>query len=206
MRTPIIVVTGGIATGKTTVAVMCAERGGTLIDCDAMGHAALDSDEVRRGIVDRFGPAVLTRAGRVSRAKLGRAVFSDGRMLETLNAVIRPVLERMIQGEVSARRKDSEYIVLDAVLFFQYTFRFKADLVIRTVAPRETRIARLEKRDGMTRLEALKRIERQRYLEEGWRTADVAVRTDVPMPILRKRVSRIRDRFLDSRGLLRGSG
>ncbi len=205
MREPIIVVTGGIATGKSTVAGILAGRGGALIDCDAIGHEALESDEVKRGVLRRFGRRVMTPSGRVSRVKLGRVVFSDGLELERLNGVIRPVLKRMILEEVAGRRKEARYIVLDAVLFFQYTFRFKVDLVIRTDAPREIRVGRLVKRDGMTRREALERVERQEYLERDWRRADLTVRTDIPMPRLKARVSRIRDRFLESRGLLRGN-
>jgi len=202
MRTPIIVVTGGIATGKTTVARMIAGPGGPVIDCDDIGHAALETDEVKRGIERIFGTRVLTPAGRVSRVKLGRAVFSDGRMLAKLNGVIRPVLKGMIRDEVFALRRTARYIVLDAVLFFQYKFKFKVDLVIRTVASKDMRTKRLMTRDGMTRKEALERIERQEHLEKGWRRADMEVRTDMPMTRVAERVSRIRDRFLDSRGLL----
>ena len=202
MSTPIIVVTGGIATGKTTVARMIAGRGGPVIDCDDIGHLALESDEVKMGLERAFGNRVLTPAGRISRVKLGRIVFSDGRMLEKLDGVIRPVLKGMIRDKVLALRRTARYIVLDAVLFFQYKFRFKVDLVIRTVASRDTVAKRLMTRNGMTRKEALERIERQKHLEEGWRRADVAVRTDMSMTRVEERVSRIRDRFLDSRGLL----
>lgn len=202
MRRPVIAVTGGIATGKTTVAGIMADRGGAVVDCDAIGHAALETGEVREGIERVFGADVLTPSGGVSRVKLGRVVFSDGRMLERLNGVIRPVLKEMIRDEVFELKRRNAYIVLDAVLYFQYKFRFKVDLVVRTVAPDGTRAARLAARDGMTRKEALTRIERQKHLEKGWRMADVTVRTDVPMPRLRERVSGIRNRFLASRGLL----
>ena len=202
MRRPIIVVTGGIATGKTTVAQMIAGRGGTLIDCDGVGHSALQREEVKKGIERVFGKRVLTPSGNVSRVKLGRIVFADGRMLEELNGLIRPVLEEMIRDEVFQPGRTTGYIVLDAVLFFQYKFRFKVDLVIRTVASRETRAKRLMKRDGMTKKEALERMERQKHLEKGWDMADMAVRTDVPITRLEERISRIRDHFLSSRGLL----
>ncbi len=204
MRSPIVVVTGGIATGKSTVARIFSERGGALIDCDAIGHEALDSDDVKRDVVRRFGRRVLTPSGRVSRVKLGRLVFSDDRLLERLNRIIRPALQGMIRDEVAERRKNARYIVLDAVLFFQYTFRFKVDLVIRTDAPRGVRVGRLVRRDKMARTEALDRVERQEHLERDWRRADMTVRTDVPMPRLRRRVAGIRDRFLESHGLLRG--
>jgi dephospho-CoA kinase len=202
MRRPVVVVTGGIATGKTTVAGIFADRGGVVLDCDEIGHEALEIDEVKKGIERVFGADVMTPSGKVSRARLGRVVFSDRRRLEELNAVIRPVLKDMIRDEVFALRRTAGYIVLDAVLYFQYKFRFKVDLVVRTVASKETRSKRLVERDGMTRKEALERMERQEYLEKGWRMADVTVRTGVPMPRLRDRVSRLRDRFLASRGLL----
>lgn len=202
MRVPIIVVTGGIATGKTTVARMIADRGGGLIDCDAIGHSALESGNVKRDIEQLFGKGVLTPSGRISRVKLGRVVFSDGRKLERLNGVIRPVLKEMIREEVLSLRRTSRYIVLDAVLFFQYKFRFKADLVIRTVASKDTRVKRLVKRDGMTRKDALERIESQKHLEKCWAQADLTVRTDLHMARLEVRVTRICDRFLASQGLL----
>lgn len=202
MRKPIIVVTGGIATGKTTVARIIAGRGGHVIDCDAIGHEALEREEVKRSIERIFGDRVLTPAGRVSRVKLGRAVFSDGRMLDKLDGIIRPVLKEMIRDEVFTLRRTARYIVLDAVLFFQYKFRFKVDLVIRTLASREMRTKRLMARDGMTRKEALERIERQGRHEKGWSLADMSVRTDKPITRLNERVSRIRDRLLASRGLL----
>jgi dephospho-CoA kinase len=196
MRKPVIVVTGGIATGKTTVARLIAGRGGAMIDCDAIGHDALETDEAKSRIQRAFGRGILTASGRVSRSKLGRIVFSDARKLEMLNRLIRPTLKRMIRDEVARRKKTHDYIVLDAVLYFQYKFRFKADLVVRTIASEKTRLERLMTRDGMERRAARKRIERQKSLVGGWRLADVTVATDGSMERLVEEVERIRDRFL----------
>ena len=202
MRRPIMVVTGGIATGKTTVARILAGRGGGIVDCDEIGHEALDHPEVKSAIRRLFGEEVITPSGAVSRVRLGRKVFSDKRLLERLNDSIRPVLGRMIRDEVFTLRRRSPYIVLDAVLYFQYTFRFKVDIVIRTVASKETRVERLVTRDHMSEREALDRIEMQKHLEEGWARADMSVSTDIPIGRLEERVSRIRDDFLDAHGLI----
>ena len=204
MRKPIMVVTGGIATGKTTVARILAGRGGALVDCDRIGHSALGNESVERDIVRVFGKGVLTPSGRISRARLGRLVFSDRKEMERLNRLVRPVLKEMIWDEVRSRRRTAGYIVLDAVLFFQYKFRFKVDLVVRTAASRDVRVRRLVRRDGMKRGEAMARIEGQKHLEREWRAADVTVRTDLPIARLERRVSRIRDGFLASHGLLGG--
>lgn len=198
MRKPLIVVTGGIATGKTTVARVLAEAGGTVIDCDRIGHEALDRNEVRGRLVRLFGKRILTPSGRVSRTKLGRLVFEDQSKLDDLNRAIRPVLKRMISAEVMRRRTSAEYIVLDAVLYFQYKFRFKADLVVRTVASTATRLERLETRDGIDTREALERVARQEPCAAGWRRADISIRTDGPIERVIDRANRIRDRFLRS--------
>lgn len=198
MRKPVIVVTGGIATGKTTVARALAARGGYVIDCDRIGHKALDTIVVTKAVIRAFGKDILTPSGRISRIKLGRIVFADQSKLDLLNGSIRPFLKRMISSEVMRRRKSAEYIVLDAVLYFQYKFRFKVDLVVRTVASKEMRLERLAKRDGLMREEALDRIARQESLAGEWRKADISIRTDGSIERLIEKTNRIRERFLRS--------
>ena len=198
MRKPVIVVTGGIATGKTTVARALAADGGSVIDCDRIGHEVLDTKDVTRAVARAFGKGILTPSGRISRIRLGRIVFADQSKLDLLNRTIRPFLKRMISAEVIRSRQSAKYIVLDAVLYFQYKFRFKVDLVVRTVASKKTRLERLAKRDGMEREEALDRIARQEALAADWRKADISIRTDGPIERVVERTDRIRERFLCS--------
>lgn len=201
MRSPIIVVTGGIATGKTTVAAVLASRGGACVDCDALAHRALDQESVKERLRRAFGAQILTRSGKVSRAKLGETAFSSDEHVEILNRIVRPRVTGIIGAEVRRLRRRYPYIVLDAVLFFQYTFRFKVDLTVVTRASRTVRIERLMKRDGLSRKEAGRRIERQRYLEEGWMNADRTVRTDGAKRTVERIAAEIRDRFLAERGI-----
>jgi dephospho-CoA kinase len=196
VRTPVIGITGPIASGKTTVAKIVAAAGGALVDCDALGARALEDARVRRAIVAAFGRRVLDARGGVSRRKLGRVVFADDRALERLNRIVRGPLKRIITREVMARRARAPYIVLDAVLLFQYKFRFKVDCAVVTRASRATRLARIMRRDGVSRREALERIERQRTLEGGWATADATIATDGSLERVRTEAARIRDRFL----------
>ena len=203
MRSPVVVVTGPIASGKTTVARVIAARGGAVIDCDALAHRALDLPAVRRRLVAAFGSGVLAPSGRISRRRLARAVFADEAALAALNRIVRPAVRRAIAGEVSRRRRRSAYIVLDAVLYFQYTFPFKVDFVIATSAPRSSRIARMMERDSMTRAEARRRIERQKAFERDWARADETIATGRPLAAVRRDAGRIRDGFLGGYGISR---
>ena len=196
MRVPVIGVTGPLASGKTTVARIIAAAGGALIDCDALGARALETPGVRKRIVAAFGAGMLGAGGRVSRAKLARVVFADDRNLERLNRIVRTSLKRIITAEVRKSRVHAPYIVLDAVLLFQYKFRFKVDYAVATRASRARRLARIMRRDGVSRSEALARIERQRNLESGWTKADVSIATDGSRARVRSEAGRIRDRFL----------
>lgn len=204
MRAPLVVVTGGIAAGKSTVARVLAERGGAYVDADALAHRALDEPDCRRGLRRALGAGVFGKHGRLSRPRLAEAVFSDQEKLEALNRIVRPYVKRFVGERIAALRPAADYIVLDAVLFFQYRFRFKADLVVLVRAPEQVRVRRLMRRDGLTRRQALERIERQRDLHEHWERADVVIETDAPPAHVRREAARVRDEFLDrARGFRR---
>ncbi len=197
MRSPVIVVTGGIASGKSLIARVMAERGGALVDCDGLARRAYDDSVLVRKVAGAFGEGVLTRNGRVSRVRLGRVVFEDGAALDCLNLLVRPFVKRIISNEVKRLQDGSGYIVLDAVLFFQYTFRFKADLIVLADAPERIRLGRIVRRDGVSREEAGLRIARQRPLYADWASIDTVVRTDRPRRRVIAETRAIRDRFLE---------
>lgn len=199
MRVPVIGVTGPIASGKTTVARLMAGDCGALIDCDGLGARALEAADVRKKLVAAFGARILDPRGKVSRPRLARLVFASDRDIDRLNRIVRPRLKRIITDEVLRRRAKAPYIVLDAVLLFQYKFRFKVDFTVATRASGASRLARIMRRDGISRVEALARIERQRGLEGGWAKADVVIATDGPLARVRSEVGRIRERFLVNR-------
>ena len=202
MKAPLIVVTGPIASGKTTVAKVMAERGGEYVDADAMAHEVLDDPSFAPQLAAEFGGDVIS-GGRVSRLRLAGIVFPDQGKLDRLNALIRPRLKAFAREKLIDLAETADYIVLDAVLFIQYKFRFKADLVVLTDAPEEVRIRRMMRRNGFDRDEAVQRIERQRDLYAGWEKAGVRIDTDAPLPAVRKEAERIRDEFLEKHGKVR---
>jgi dephospho-CoA kinase len=206
MRAPVIGVTGPVASGKTTVARAITGRRGSLIDCDALAHRALADGVVRRRLVAAFGRGILAPSGRISRVRLRSAAFADERSLARLNRIVRPRVRSIITAAVRRERGRAEYIVLDAVLLFQYTFSFSIDLSIAAVASAGERMRRLMARDAITRTEARRIIERQRSLERDWRKADVEIDAGGPIAEVRREARRIRDEFLARRETARGRG
>jgi dephospho-CoA kinase len=201
MKSPIIVVTGAIGSGKSTVAIILASAGGTVVDCDALARRALDAEEVHRRLTALFGTGILTRTGRLSRTRLGRIVFADERNLHALNRIVRPFVKKLITDEVKRLRTQALYIVLDAVLFFQYKFRFKVDLVVATKAPEDLRRRRLVTGRGISYEDAAMRIDRQRRMHHDWLRADIILRTDIPRAAMRRAARAVRDSFLRTHGL-----
>ncbi len=203
MKVPLIVVTGPIASGKSTVAKVMAEGGGVYVDADTLAHAALDDPGFVRKLGEEFGQGIMGDDGKVSRLRLAGTVFPDQRKLDRLNVLIRPYVKKLAREKLNELAETSEYIVLDAVLFLQYRFRLKADLVVLTDAPEEVRIRRMMRRNGFNRKEAELRIERQKGLFADWENAGVRLDTDIPLDVVRKEAARIRDEFLEEYNRLR---
>ncbi len=197
MKVPLIVVTGPIAPGKSTVAKVMAEGGGVYVDADMLAHAALEDPGFIRKLGEEFGTSVMGDDGKVSRLRLAGTVFSDQKKLDRLNVLIRPYVKKLAREKLNELAETSEYIVLDAVLFLQYRFRLKADLVVFTDAPEEVRIRRMMRRNGFDRKEAELRVERQKDLFVDWEKAGVRMNTDIPLDMVRKEAARIRDEFLE---------
>ncbi len=196
MRPPLIVVTGPIASGKSTVAEIMARGGGCLVDADLLAHGVFNDRRLKEKLREHFGESIFTRGGGVSRKRLGRLVFSDDAALEKLDSIVRSGIKKIITERIKILRRTEKYIVLDAVLFFKYKFTFKTDLTIRTEASRETRVRRLMRRNGFSREEAELRIESQRKLAGDWKKADIVINTDTGLRRLEKEAARIRDEFI----------
>ncbi len=172
--------TGGLATGKSLVAGELEHLGCFLIYADRLGHDAMrPGGPAYRPIVDRFGPEILQQDGSIDRQRLGSIVFSDAAKLGQLNAIVHPAvfaLEDELAAEAAARDPHS-IVVIEAAILIE-TGRYRAfDRLIVTTCPEETQIARAMKRDGLSREEVLKRIQRQMPLSEKLRYAHYVIDT-----------------------------
>ncbi|MDQ7819687.1 MAG: dephospho-CoA kinase [Armatimonadota bacterium] len=173
----VIGLTGGIATGVTTVARMFAERGAVVIEADRIAREVVEpGTEAYRKIVEAFGPGILQPDGRLDRRALARLVFADEAARRRLNAITHPEIRRRIREEIARVRQASPdaVVIIDIPLLLDTTGPEAFDLegVIVVTAPREEQIRRLVARDGLTPEEAERRVAAQRPVAEKEAEAD----------------------------------
>jgi dephospho-CoA kinase len=166
--------TGGIASGKSTVAEMLREQGCAVIEADLLAHEYLKPENpVSQEVIREFGRGILDSSGNIDRAKLGEIVFGDAPKLAKLNAIIHPrvLLEINRQlGELSRPGGPSVAVVV-AALHIEAGYHKNFDRLVVAWCRPEQQIERLIRR-GLTREQAEKRIASQIPLEEKRRMAD----------------------------------
>ena len=171
--------TGGIASGKSTVARMLAEKGAVLIDFDELAHAVQEPEgSVWREIVRHFGEEILHEDRTIDRRKLGETVFADREKRELLNRLVHPAIFEEWQrrlAEIQVRRADA-IVVSDIPLLIEAGLKGMVDLVLLVYITPEEQIRRVMVRDGFSREEAERRLAAQMPIEEKLRWADIVIR------------------------------
>ena len=186
--------TGGIASGKSTVARMLVGKGALLIDLDELAHAVQEPEgTVWQEIVRHFGPDVLCADGKIDRGKLGKCVFADRRKLDLLNSIVHPaVFEQWRRRMDEIRKIQPEAIVLsDIPLLIEAGMKPMVDVVLLVYLPPEEQIARLMVRDGYSREEAASRLASQMPIGEKLAYADIVIRNDGLLEETRRAVAEV---------------
>lgn len=174
----IIGLTGGIASGKSTVARMLEEKGVQLLDADRIAREAVEPGRPAwQEIVDWLGPSILLPDRTIDRAKLGNLVFKDRKMLKRLNKIVHPwVGAQFMSRSEKIRQEDPDAVlVYDIPLLIEAGMQNIVDLVLLVYVPREIQIARLMQRDKLTHAEAVDRVDSQMLLDEKVNYADAVV-------------------------------
>jgi len=180
MGKPVVGLTGGIASGKSTVAGLFAEIGIPIVDADqlareavAVGSPALDE------IAAAFGRDMLLPDGSLDRKKLGGVVFSDPAARRKLEAITHPRIASLAAARMAALQADpAPYLIYESAIIVETRQQEDFDaLVVVTVRP-ETQLARLLGRDGSTEEDARARIGSQLPLAEKEKAADFVIHND----------------------------
>ena len=175
-----VVLTGGIATGKSHVLDRLAAHGVPTSDADGWAHDAIaPGGPAWQDVRDRFGPEVIDAEGRVDRRRLGAIVFTDDAARADLNAIVHPRVRSAIGAwfDEIERRPDHRFGVVAIPLFFESARTESFDRVIVTACEHSAQVARVVAR-GFARDEAERRIAAQLPTAEKARRADHVIRTD----------------------------
>lgn len=167
--------TGGVATGKSTVAAMLKRCGAVVIDADELTRDAVKPGKPAwREIVTVFGGEVLNQDRTINRQALGAIVFRNKAKRRRLEQIIHPRVarEQMRLTRAAAKNNPNAVVIYDVPLLFEVGIDKRVDKIIVVTADRETQIARLKKRNGLTRSEALRRIKSQMPLAKKVARAD----------------------------------
>ncbi len=174
----IIGLTGGIASGKSTVSRALRELGAIVIDADEVAHTIMEPGKPAwEDIIEHFGSGVLNADQTIDREKLGAIVFNNPERLQVLNQITHPRVGEQFKQIITTLRAEKS----DAVLFIEVPLLYETHMericeeVLVVWVDEETQIQRLMKRDGLSREDALKRIDAQMSLDEKARRADFVI-------------------------------
>lgn len=186
----VIGLTGGIASGKSTVAQILSELGAVVIDADKVGHEAFrPNTEAWRKVVAAFGEGILGQNDEIDRGKLAQIVFQDSKALKKLNRLMHPLMHEVVRQRIEGlRRKGVKVVVLEATLLVEAKWTDLVDQVWVTISPEATVINRLINQKGFTEEQARARIKSQTPISERAKHADVIIENNSDLNALRWRV------------------
>lgn len=186
----VIGLTGGIASGKTTVSGILKELGACVLDADRVGHEAyLPNTQTWREVVAAFGKEILKPDNEIDRGKLGALVFKVPANMKKLTDIMWPRMYDMVSERIEEQRKKGAVVmVVEAAVLLEAKWDPLTDEVWVAVTPEKAVIQRLRESKGMTEEQARDRINAQMSPEERMKRADVVIHNDSGLGELRERV------------------
>ena len=189
---PVIVgLTGGMASGKSTVARILVEMGYPVLDTDGIGHELMNSSEsgIQALLVSRFGKHILGPQGTIDRSTLAAEVFSNSEARRDLEAILHPAISREVWRRVSELTGGSGFIFLEVPLLIEAGWDRKVSRIVVVDCPAGDQIARYRARTGASREAAAARLVTQISRAERLARADFVIDHSGPIDSLRSQVS-----------------
>ena len=190
----VIGLTGGVGTGKSTVARMFAQRGAVVLDADAIAHELMRPRRaVWRRIIQRFGSGVLNADRTINRSRLAALVFRDQTKRRQLESLVHPPVLRRIRQDVARLRRAARVpaVVLDVPLLIEVEAHRAVDALVVVTAPRRVQQQRLRRKYGWSTRDMTARIAAQWTLSAKVALADFVVHNADGMNATRTQVTRI---------------
>lgn len=177
VKTKIIGLTGGIGSGKTTLANYLSAKGYPVYISDQEAKKVMDFPEVIQKIITVFGPEIVDESQKLNRKHLAELVFNNQEKLKQLNAIVHPAVKLHFEEWMNAHKKFPLVFKEAAILFESGSYK-DCDAVITVMAPLDARIARVEKRDQSTREQILQRINNQLSDDERAARSDYVIQNE----------------------------
>lgn len=171
----VIGLTGGIATGKSTVSKMLKERGFYIVDADIASRKAVEKgSKGLRQVEEVFGEKAILN-GEMNRQYVGAIVFKDEDMRKKLNNIVHPIVREIMEVEKQIGLEQDKNVIMDIPLLFENNLQDTVDETWLVYTTKETQIVRLKQRNQLTDEEAVSRIKSQMPIEEKKEKADVTI-------------------------------
>ena len=189
----VIGLTGGIASGKSTVSDMLKELGASIIDVDLIARQIVKKGEkAYNEIVENYTEKVLLPSGELNRKMLGDIVFSDPEKLRLLNSITHPEIINRIKEDIARLKEEKvKLIVLDAAILIEMNLQKLVDEVWLVTVDVETQIKRLVERDRFSLTDAANRVNSQFPNEKKLKYADVQIDNNAPIQEVRERIKEL---------------
>ncbi|MCM2589561.1 dephospho-CoA kinase [Rossellomorea marisflavi] len=173
----IIGLTGGIASGKSTVSAFLQDKGYTIIDADLAARMVVEVGQpAYLAIVEAFGKGILQENGQIDRAGLGAIIFNDQSKRNLLNGIVHPaVRSMMLSHKDEAIENGKQTVIMDIPLLFESDLTWMVDRTIVVTVEEDVQLSRLMKRNELTEEEAASRISSQLPLREKAEKADAVI-------------------------------
>jgi dephospho-CoA kinase len=190
--------TGGVASGKSTVAALLRELGAVVVDSDTLAREVVEPGTPGlAAVVEAFGPGVLTADGRLDRPALGAVVFGDQPARRRLEGILHPLI-RARAAELEAAAPAGTVEVHDIPLLVETGQADRFDAVVVVDVPVETQVARMVRDRGMSREDALARVKAQASREERLAVATQVVENTGTREDLRDRVTEVLEELVSA--------
>ncbi|NHN31389.1 dephospho-CoA kinase [Paenibacillus agricola] len=193
--------TGGIASGKSTVSNMLVQRGALLIDADRIAREVVaPGSPVLQKVAERFGSEVLLPDGTLNRKKLGELVFGNPQALQDLEGLMHPSIRALMRErmEYYEHNHPDKLVVVDVPLLYESGLEAMYEAVVVVYVPRSVQLERLTARDGLSHEQAERRLNAQMDIELKKTRADIVIDNQGGLSQTEGQV----DRLLKERGLL----
>ncbi|MFC2070674.1 dephospho-CoA kinase [Chloroflexota bacterium] len=193
----VIGLTGGIGSGKSTVAQYLAELGAVVIDADKVGHEAYKpGTPAFNDVVAAFGKEVIAENGEVDRKKLGAIVFGSPEALERLNRIMHSRMREIIKEQIEEYRQQRiDVVVIEAAVLLEANWDSLVDEIWVTAASENAVVRRLKDSRGLVEEQTLARIRSQLSSDERVKNADVVINNDGNLEEMKAKVKALWDKL-----------